>query len=75
MGLHCESMKLEQAFDLIEKETVTVDEVAEHLGYTKQNVIKLFKGGKLKGRQLDKHYRITNQSVDAFAKSKIAKVN
>lgn len=66
--------ELKKAFALIEKQTVTLDDAANFLGNGRIGVRELIKEKKIEAYLIGTEWRIVSKSLDAYAKSLIAKV-
>lgn len=66
---------LKKAFDLINKNTVTVRFAAQFLVCARSKIFRLLKSGEIEGQKIGEDYRIVSKSLDAYAKRQIQKVD
>lgn len=67
--------KFSSAMMRIERDTLDVTAASNHLGISRSAVLAAVKRGELSGAKVGNEYRITDKSLDAYAKSRITKVS
>lgn len=66
--------KFNSAMIRIERDTFDVTAASNHLGMSRSAVLAAVKRGELSGAKVGNEYRITDESIDAYAKSLTTKV-